>query len=78
LRVMKGGHDVPADKLVERYPRVMQNLRRALVEIANVRVYDNSDLGDPYRLVAARENGGPVALFGAAPEWLQPLLPKPE
>lgn len=53
----------------------MENLRRALVEIRDIRVYDNSDLGDPYRLVAAREDGGPVALHGAAPEWLAPLLP---
>lgn len=75
MRVLKGGHDVPADKLIERYPRVMQNLRRALVEIANIRVYDNSDLRDPYRLVATREDGGAVVLHGTAPEWLQQLLP---
>jgi predicted ABC-type ATPase len=74
MRVLKGGHDVPADKLIERYPRVMQNLRRALVEISNVRVYDNSDLGDFYRLVATREDGGAVVLHGRAPEWLTPLL----
>jgi predicted ABC-type ATPase len=75
IRVLQGGHYVPADKLGERYPRVMQNLRRALVELANVRVYDNSDLGDPYRLVASREGGGAVVVHGAAPEWLRPLLP---
>lgn len=27
MRVSQGGHDAPADKLAERYPRVMQNLR---------------------------------------------------
>jgi predicted ABC-type ATPase len=76
MRVLKGGHDVPTDKLIERYPRVMQNLRPALVEISNVRVYDNSDLSDPYRLVATREDGGSVALHGDAPDWLRPLLPE--
>jgi predicted ABC-type ATPase len=75
MRVLQGGHDVPTDKLIERYPRVMRNLRRALVEVSNVRVYDNSDLRDPYRLVAAHEDGGAVVLHGTAPEWLQPLLP---
>jgi predicted ABC-type ATPase len=44
MRVLKGGHDVPADKIVERFPRVMANLKRALTELSNVRVYDNSDL----------------------------------
>ena len=75
MRVLKGGHDVPSEKRIERYPRVMQNLRRALVEISNIRVYDNSDLRDAYRLAASREDGGAVVLHGPAPEWLQPLLP---
>lgn len=57
MRVLKGGDDVPAEKLLERYPRVMSNLKRALVELSNVRVYDNSDLRRPYRLVATMENG---------------------
>lgn len=74
MRVLKGGHDVPSDKLIERYPRVMRNLRRALVEISNIRVYDNTDLRDPYRLVATREEAGSVVLFGTVPEWLRSLL----
>ena len=69
IRVLKGGHDVPADKLKERYPRVMKNLQRALLEISNVRVYDNSDLRDPYRLVATRENAQSIELYGETPEW---------
>lgn len=75
MRVLKGGHDVPADKLKERYPRVMKNLQRALLEISNVRVYDNSDLRDPYRLVATRENAQSIELYGETPEWLRVLLP---
>lgn len=75
MRVLKGGHDVPADKLKGRYPRVMKNLQRALLEISNVRVYDNSDLRDPYRLVATRENAQSIELYGETPEWLRVLLP---
>lgn len=75
MRVLKGGHDVPADKLKERYPRVMRNLQRALLEISNVRVYDNSDLRVPYRLVATRENAQNIELLGETPEWLRLLLP---
>ena len=33
MRVAQGGHDVPHDKLVSRYGRVMKNLERAMVEL---------------------------------------------
>ena len=75
MRVSKGGHDVPATKIVERYPRVMHNLQRALKELANVRVYDNSDLKRPYRLVATREDARDLKLYKPTPAWLRPLLP---
>jgi predicted ABC-type ATPase len=75
MRVAKGGHDVPVDKIAERFPRVMRNLQRALAELSNARVYDNSDLKHPYRLVATRENGQAVEVHGTVPEWLGALLP---
>jgi predicted ABC-type ATPase len=75
MRVLKGGHDVPSDKIIERYPRVMNNLKRALKELSNVRVYDNGDLKLPYRLVALRENGQKIEVHEPTPEWLRTLLP---
>ena len=75
MRVSKGGHDVPAEKLIARFPRVMMNLQRALARLSNVRVYDNSDLGHPYRLVAMRKDGGRIEQFEPVPAWLLPLLP---
>jgi predicted ABC-type ATPase len=75
MRVLKGGHDVPADKIRERYPRVMSNLKQALVELSNVRVYDNGDLKRPFRLVADKENGQKIELHEPVPEWLCALLP---
>jgi predicted ABC-type ATPase len=74
MRVLKGGHDVPTDKVAARFGRTMENLRRALIELSNVRVYDNSDLGNPYQLVALRENHRELQLFKPAPKWLLPLL----
>jgi predicted ABC-type ATPase len=73
--VSQGGHNVPEGKLKERYPRIMSNLKRALVEIANVWVYDHTDLDVGYRLVATRENGRDVELHGPTPDWLRSLLP---
>lgn len=74
MRVSQGGHDVQPDKLVERFPRVMHNLKRALVELPNVQVYDNSNLDAKYRLVATRLNGKSVELHGETPDWLRVLL----
>ncbi len=75
MRVLQGGHDVPSDKIRERYPRVMNNLKRALVELSNVRVYDNGDLKRTYRLVAVKENEQNIELHKPTPEWLRALLP---
>jgi len=76
MRVSKGGHDVPHDKIAERYSRTMRNLEQALVELDNVRVYDNTDLDRPYRLVASRDAGQDVVARDPTPAWLKPLLPR--
>lgn len=76
MRVSRGGHDVPSQKIVERYPRILANLKAALRELPNVRVFDNNDLRAPYRLVAVVQGGRVVKLHRPAPRWLTPLLPK--
>ncbi|MGD0858793.1 MAG: hypothetical protein ABR912_05705 [Terracidiphilus sp.] len=53
----------------------MSNLKRALAELPNVRVYDNGDLNRPYRLVATVENGRGIELRDPIPGWLRKLLP---
>jgi predicted ABC-type ATPase len=74
MRVLKGGHDVPTPKLQARYARTIENLQRALATLPNIAVYDNSDLREPYRLVAeVRE--GQLQILPPIPEWLRPLLP---
>jgi len=75
MRVSQGGHDVPAEKLMARYPRILTNLRAALRELPHVRVFDNDDLAAPYRLVAVCEAGKIVRLQQPVPAWLGPLLP---
>jgi predicted ABC-type ATPase len=51
-RVEAGGHDVPADKLLKRYPRTLENLKRAIKKLPDVWIYDNSSYQAPYRLIA--------------------------
>jgi predicted ABC-type ATPase len=76
MRVSQGGHDVPPQKIVERYPRILANLKAALCELPNVWVFDNNDLRTPYRLVAVVQSGRVVRLHRPVPRWLAPLLPK--
>jgi predicted ABC-type ATPase len=76
MRVSQGGHDVAAYKLMERYPRIMHNLKRAFRELSNLQVYDNSNLDAKYLLVATREGGQSIELHEPTPEWLRVLLPE--
>jgi len=76
MRVSQGGHDVPSEKLIRRFPRILANLKAGLRELPHVWVFDNNDLRTPYRLVAIAENGRLVKLQRPVPRWLAPLLPK--
>lgn len=70
MRVLQGGHDVPTEKLVARYPRTIENLRRAIAELPHVLVFDNSDLARPFRKVAEFERGRSIELNKPLPRWL--------
>jgi predicted ABC-type ATPase len=76
MRVSQGGHDVPGEKLVARFPRILGNLRTAIRRLPHVRVYDNGDLSVPFRQVAVFEEGRAVFLGKPVPKWLRPL-PRP-
>jgi predicted ABC-type ATPase len=74
MRVSQGGHDVPAEKLVARFPRTLANLKTAIRELPHVWIFDNDDLRTPFRQVAVFENGQRVNLNKPVPEWLTPSL----
>jgi predicted ABC-type ATPase len=74
LRVTQGGHEVPADKLRQRYPRILMNLKAAIPVLPHVFILDNSDLRTPYRLVAILEIGKATYVDHPLPLWLQPSL----
>jgi predicted ABC-type ATPase len=76
IRISQGGHDVPANKLKERFPRILANLKKAVNELPNVWIFDNNDLRRPYRLVAIVQSGRVVIRHRPIPRWLAPLLPK--
>jgi predicted ABC-type ATPase len=74
MRVSQGGHDVPTDKLVARYPRAMANLKNAVQVLPCVLVFDNDDLRRPFRLVAIFQNGKRTFSAGEDPEWFHKVL----
>lgn len=55
LRVAKGGHDVPADRIRARYGRSLQQLPWFLQEADQAWIFDNS--GAVPRLIGQKENG---------------------
>lgn len=74
MRVSQGGHDVPADKLRSRFPRILANLESAIRELPHVLVFDNGDLGSPFRRIAVFENSRLVQSARDIPSWFKPLL----
>jgi predicted ABC-type ATPase len=76
MRVSQGGHDVPTEKLIARFPRILVNLKAAVRELPQVWVFDNGDLRVPFRLVAVFEDGRPLQLHKPIPKWARPIFPK--
>jgi predicted ABC-type ATPase len=82
-RVALGGHDIPEDKIRERWNRSRENLVRLLPLIDHLRVYDNSKDTDPAEglkpepvLLLEMKRGkitAPADLSGA-PEWAKPVI----
>ena len=83
-RVAKGGHDIPEDRIRERYIQSRLNLIRLLPRLTELLVYDNSEEADP-RTGAAPEPrrilrtwaGGQVretCELIRVPLWAKPIL----
>jgi len=82
-RVAKGGHDIPEDKIRERYDRSRVKLIELMPAITELRVFDNSVEADPSEgrppqptLILHLKNGKIVEMceLGATPDWAKPLL----
>lgn len=82
-RVASGGHDIPEAKIRERYDRSRLNLVDLLPNLTELRVYDNSEEGDPRcgiapepKLLLHMEGGKIVSHcdLRAIPDWAKPIL----
>lgn len=59
-RVREGGHNVPADKLRDRFARTQSNVREALAIADLGLVFDNDNTHNPFRLSEICKNGRKV------------------
>ena len=74
-RVLQGGHDVPTDKIIERWHRTMRNLRAAMGLVESSYIFDNSSIDVGPRLILNLETvGGRLAARHvdprAIPDWI--------
>jgi predicted ABC-type ATPase len=74
MRVSQGGHDVPDNKLRDRFSRTLANLKAAIARLPHILVFDNSDLNLPYRLVAVFDQGKLLQTHERLPDWFQQAI----
>jgi predicted ABC-type ATPase len=77
MRVSQGGHDVPSDKVLARYPRSLANLKSAIRELPYILIFDNDDLRTPFRRVATFEHGELTGRQDPLPGWLTEMFSVP-
>ena len=74
-RVREGGHNVPAQRILDRYPRTMANLKRAVRLADLVFVYDAVEVEQgAHLLVAMCEKEQTNLLTNKPPAWVDLLL----
>ena len=76
-RVREGGHNVPAQRILDRYPRTMANLKKA-VRLADLAfVYEGAEVErGAHVLVAMCEKEHTILQVTNVPRWVQTLLAK--
>jgi len=82
-RVTRGGHDVPEEKIRERYARSLLNLIRLMPKLTELRLYDNSFEADPEtgampqpQLIVHVDEGklASVCELASTPDWAKPVV----
>ena len=86
-RVAAGGHDIPEERIRERYPRALQNLIVLMPRLAHLKVYDNSadvsagaPVPDPVLVLEMAHSrmtwpaAGDIKALSRTLEWAKPLV----
>ena len=82
-RVKRGGHDIPEERIRQRYARSILNLIQLMPRLTELRVYDNSGEADPHTgatpepgLIVHLNRGKllNVCELTSTPEWAKPIV----
>ena len=82
-RAARGGHDVPEERIRERYARSLLNLLRLMPRLTELRLYDNSREADPHAgatpepTLILHLNRGKLATvcnLPSTPAWAKPAV----
>jgi predicted ABC-type ATPase len=73
-RVSEGGHGVPADKVISRIPRLLDQVRASIPLVDVLQVYDNSSALDPFVAVFTISNGSLKLHRDPLPAWASALF----
>jgi predicted ABC-type ATPase len=71
IRALKGGHDVPRDKIASRYERSLALLPEAISLVDRAFLFDNSE--QSHQLVAEFEGAKLIAVAASPPTWFDVL-----
>ncbi|MFO1313943.1 MAG: zeta toxin family protein [Burkholderiales bacterium] len=72
-RVALGGHDVPDEKIVARFPRTLANASQAIRLADAGWIFDNADADHPYRLLATTRDGRLTKGRRPLPAWCRKI-----
>ena len=73
-RVEAGGHDVPNEKVLSRFPRTIDNLTHALEFVDDAFLFYNSSADEPFRFVVEIAKGALVRRGACRPTWAVGIL----
>jgi len=73
-RVAEGGHNVPDEKVEQRIPRTLAQVKKAIPLCDQVRVMDNSSSDNPFIPVVSIIGGQTIRHFHPLPEWAGNLV----
>ena len=73
-RVAEGGHNVPDEKVEQRIPRTLAQVKKAIPLCDQVRVLDNSSSDNPFIPLVSIIGGQTIRHFHPFPEWVRNLV----
>ena len=73
-RISEGGHKVPDDKIANRIPRLLQNIKKTLPLCDQAYILNNSRLDSPFQQVAVIRQGQKIQQKIPLPDWAKDLL----